>query len=504
MASLLSTLILTLLVQYATSLQVTPNSPCASLCVDSTSLDFADPNSSTTNNSDITCYDSEYSSSSAGQKFQRCMSCLQDSTFAQGPESDQLWFLYNLRYAFDFCVLGFPNATGVASTPCSTSFACGGLSEAFTDDNLDPKTPSYGYCSADGSGMTDDVISECMSCVSALEGQEYLANFLVALDAGCKQQPPTGTLVGLNDTVFSTTMISAVDPVAENSADDKRSTLSVTQIVGIAVGALVGILAVAGFLFVHFRKRRNRRLLLGNTKASMTGSKKSRHRPASSLSFRCQTHLTPRSPAFFPNPSNDTIEEEKPYTGPFSALNSHPISPQSPRQSAWRAQNSGPALGGSSRSGSRALPLHTIATAIPTIPGGVHYSTSPKAAFFSPTDEPASTTSTKSTVQLLPLRQYNPAEYGVTSPQVGGTPDGTFSSPVSGSTTSPLLSRAWEQRAGPAWDLPPRSSSKPAGVGAWERVAAGVAGKNRRTSNTGSPVETKQINFNFPPPPTRR
>ncbi|KAI2641519.1 hypothetical protein GGS26DRAFT_585909 [Hypomontagnella submonticulosa] len=494
MASLLLTLTLTLLTQHAASLQVTPNSPCASFCVDSPNLDFSDSNSSTTKNADISCYDSEYSTTPAGQKFQRCMSCLQDSTFAQGDENDQLWFLYNLRYTFDFCIFAFPNATGVASTPCSTSTACGGLRTTLTQDNLNPKKHDYSYCGGDSSAMPDGAITECMSCVGALDGQDYLANFLIALDAGCKQRPPTGILIGLNDTVFSTTTISSVDPATEQTTEDKGSTLSIPQIAGIAAGAVIAVLAVAGFLFVRCRKQRNRRLLLGDIKTSPTGSKRSRHRPASSLSFRCQTHLTPRSPSFFPNPADGTIEEEKPYTGPFSALSSHPVSqpssPESPRKSTWQAQ-------------SKMLPLHTIATAIPTIPDNVHYSTSPKAAFFSPTDEPASTTSTRSTAQLLPLRQYNPAEYGVSSPQIGASPDGTFSSPISGSTGSPLLSRAWE-RGTPTWDLPPRSSSRPSGVGAWERVAAGVAGKNRRTSNTGSPVETTQINFNFPPPPTKR
>ncbi|KAI1138647.1 hypothetical protein F5Y05DRAFT_45997 [Hypoxylon sp. FL0543] len=503
MTSLLFISILALITQHAASLQVTPNSPCASFCVDSPNLDFSDPNSSTTKNSDITCSDSEYANSPAGQKFQRCISCLQDSTFAQGPESDQLWFLYNLRYTFDYCILGFPNATGVASTPCSTSTACGGLGSAFTGDKLNPTKPDYSYCGSDDSAMTDGVVSECMSCVGALEGQDYLANFLIALDAGCKQQPPTGMLVGLNDTVFSETRISPIDPNAGKPTDDKGPALSVPQIAGIAVGAVVLILALAGFLFVHIRKRRNRRLLLGDVRVPATGGKKSRHRPASSLSFRCQTHLTPRSPAFFPNPSDGTIEEEKPYVGPFSALASHPVSPRSPREASWPAQNVHSGFNSSSRSGNKAVPLHNIATAIPAIPDNVHYSTSPKAAFFSPTDEPISTTSTKSTAQLLPLRQYNPAEYGVSSPQIGASPDGTFSSPTSGTTTSPLLSRAWEQKTS-SWDLPPRSSSKPAGVGAWERVAAGVVGKNRRTSNTGSPVETKQINFNFPPPPSRR
>ncbi|KAI4863662.1 hypothetical protein F4820DRAFT_368466 [Hypoxylon rubiginosum] len=500
MASLISILLISLLTQHTTGLQVTPNSPCASLCVDSTGLDFSDPNSSTTGNGDISCYDSEYSSSAKGQKFQNCMTCLQSSAFSQGSESDQSWFLYNLRYTFDYCIFGFPNAT-VASTPCSTSFACGDLRESLTDDNLNPEDNGYSYCPGTGP-MSDDMVSKCMSCVSASDDQDYLANYLVALDAGCKQRPPTGMVIGLNDTVFSKNRVTAVDPTAEDTTNEKQSTMSVGQIVGIVAGAIVAVLAVAGFLFVRCRKRRNRSLIVGDTRNVATGQK-SRHRPASSLSFRCQTHLTPKSPAFFPNPSDGIIEEEKPYASPFSALGSHPISPESPKQATWQSQSGNPRLSSFARGDNKMLPLHNIATAIPAIPDNVHYSTSPKAPFFSPTDEPASTTSTKSTSQLLPLRQYNPAEYGVTSPQLGSTPDGTFSSPTSGSTSSPLMSRAWDQRT-PAWDLPPRGSSRPAGVGAWERVAAGVANKNRRTSNNGSPVETTHINFNYPPPPARR
>ncbi|KAI8958633.1 hypothetical protein F5Y11DRAFT_351306 [Daldinia sp. FL1419] len=489
--------LLTLFAQYTSSLQVTPNSPCASVCVDSTGLDFSDPNSSSTGNPDISCYDTEYSTTSTGKKFQKCMSCLQDSTFSQGDESDQLWLLYNLRYTFDYCIFGFPNATGVASTPCATSTACGGLKEALTNDGLDPEKNGYSYCTSDG--MLDAAVSECKACVGASEDQDYLANFLIALDAGCQQRPSAGALIGLNDTVFSKTTISSIDPSVGKADDEKQSTLSVTQIVGIAVGAVVAVLAVAGFLFVRCRRSRNRRLLLGDIKASVMAQKRNRHRTASTLSFRCQAHLTPRSPAFFPNPFDGTIEEEKPYTGPFSALASHPVYPESPGQISHDNMGANTFC----KSDNKVIPLHSISTANPTMPSNVYYSTSPKAAFFSPTDEPASTTSTKSTAQLLPLRQYNPAEYSDNSPQTGTNPNTVFNSPISGATASPLISRAWE-RGTPTWDMLLRSSSRPTGGGAWERVATGIATKSRRTSNTGSPVETKQLNFNFPPPPTGR
>jgi hypothetical protein len=93
MTKLLFVLAAVFLGRYGEALQVTPNSPCASVCVDSTTLDLSDPNSSNTVNSDISCYDKDYTTTPAGEKFYRCMSCLEDSSFAQGTESDQGWFL---------------------------------------------------------------------------------------------------------------------------------------------------------------------------------------------------------------------------------------------------------------------------------------------------------------------------------------------------------------------------------------------------------------------------
>lgn len=176
------------LIPHAIALQVTPNSPCASFCIDSEGDDVSDPNSSTTTNKDITCYNSKYTTSLAGQKFQRCISCLQDSTFSQGSESDQLWFLCkriaptimlihsnihldNLRYTFDNCIFGFPNAIGIPSTPCSTSTACGSLEGALTGDGLSLKHPDYSYCDVDGGVITSSSITKCMTCVGASDDQ---------------------------------------------------------------------------------------------------------------------------------------------------------------------------------------------------------------------------------------------------------------------------------------------------------------------------------------------
>jgi hypothetical protein len=73
--------------------QVTPNSPCASACMDDPTQDPSNPNSSNISGSDIVCQDGDYTTTKAGQKFEQCLSCLQNSTASGSGESDQAWFL---------------------------------------------------------------------------------------------------------------------------------------------------------------------------------------------------------------------------------------------------------------------------------------------------------------------------------------------------------------------------------------------------------------------------
>ncbi|KAK7959521.1 uncharacterized protein PG986_004375 [Apiospora aurea] len=472
-------------IRFSITLQVTPNSPCASFCVDSNDLDYSDPNSSNTLSKDVSCHDKDYASTAAGQKFRRCLSCLQDSTFAQGSETDQGWFLYNLRYTFDHCIFGFPNATDTESTPCSTSKACGGLENALTSDKLNVKggLEPYGFCAADGGAMVNaPFIHQCASCVSASQDQKYLANYMVALQAGCAQQPAPGTAVGLNATVFSPTIIGMVNPISSSAAKSAEApALATPALVGIAIGGAALLLAIAGLIFVRRRTRRNRRQRLAASLDGNAPNRRKGHRPASSLSFRCQTHLSPRSPNFASNGMADstTIHEEKasPYTSPTAALSSNPVSASpywspsiAPSSTFSRAEKEQQRSYGRSygRGGGGGPSLQSIKTGAPTVPDHVHYSTSPKAKGFSPTDTatPASAVSTKSTAQLLPLRAYNPADYsGVTQPHMSAAGmmdynhshspysshstnnNNPYASPTSASTASPLLNRAWEQQS---------------------------------------------------------
>ncbi|PNY23868.1 Uncharacterized protein TCAP_06191, partial [Tolypocladium capitatum] len=195
-------LLLTLTAVSVSALGFTPDSPCAAVCIDSPDPDHpSGPGSSDTRAADVVCEDEPLRSSPRGQKFQRCLGCLQGSAFAQGSESDQAWFLDNLRYAVDYCVLGYPNATGVGSNPCMTSDACGRLAGALEDGIEDPSgAERFGYCDVDGGAMLGSSFDGCLQCVQAGSSHAYLTNFLIALAAGCAQKPAPGLLLGLNAT----------------------------------------------------------------------------------------------------------------------------------------------------------------------------------------------------------------------------------------------------------------------------------------------------------------
>lgn len=83
----------------------------------------------------------------------------------------------NLRYSFDYCVFGYPNATNVGSNPCITSTACGGLETALKDGDLKSQgLQAYAYCDADGAAMTGDSYNRCLACVSASGDDDYIGN----------------------------------------------------------------------------------------------------------------------------------------------------------------------------------------------------------------------------------------------------------------------------------------------------------------------------------------
>ncbi|KAM0388102.1 hypothetical protein ACHAQC_010127 [Fusarium culmorum] len=247
--SFISAFLALLFLSSATALQVTPNSPCAQFCHGA-----AGSKSNKTHGDEIVCNDDDFKRQVEGQKFQRCLACLQDSTFEQGDENDQDWFLYNMRYSFDYCIFGYPNATGISSGPCVTSEACGPIEDALKEGITEPNDRTkYGYCDTDGKAMLGDSVAKCQACVKADSSQTIISNFLIALEAGCQQRPHPSTTLGLNGTVFSDRSISILDPSASLAPGDNHE-LPNTSIAAIAVGVVAFLLITAGCIFMQYRK----------------------------------------------------------------------------------------------------------------------------------------------------------------------------------------------------------------------------------------------------------
>jgi hypothetical protein len=196
--------------------------------------------------------------------------------------SANLWDpLDNLRYTVSWCLWG-PNNTGVSSTPCVTSFACGLLQSGIEYDSLSTSdTSGYGYCS----NWRSDLLTKCTTCLQQIGNENYIANckfipkkqscikcgrnyiltsqslVIIALTAGCQQQPAVGHQISIQGSLFQSTLINITNPINNTLPTyyfPPSGSLTLTAKVGIAVGALVGILLVTGCFIVCRGKRRRR------------------------------------------------------------------------------------------------------------------------------------------------------------------------------------------------------------------------------------------------------
>ncbi|KAG9246245.1 hypothetical protein BJ878DRAFT_574210 [Calycina marina] len=246
----------------ALGLQFTPDSPCTSKCLDSSSKDASDPTSSNTTASDVVCLDLAYTTTGIGEKYQACVSCLQDSTSSNNGENDQAWFLYNLRYTLSACLFEFDNATEAEPAVCSDSDYCGHLQGAIEYKlQLESGASPYEFCGTDDNSFLGAYNEKCVNCLKSSSDEKYLANFMIALQAGCVQKPPSGTLIGLDGTVFSTNFVNITFPGDDHTKSG--SGLSRSGIIGISIsGGIVLIMASVSF-FVCFRKHREKKRLKG-------------------------------------------------------------------------------------------------------------------------------------------------------------------------------------------------------------------------------------------------
>jgi len=181
------------------ALQVTPGSHCATYCLDSPGGNPFKASDSTTNTTDISCRDRDYSNTDKGIKFKTCLDCLQNSSKVDKDESDLRWYICkpflahlaflppttltyssdNLRYALATCLFAEPHALPnyTLDSTCNIDQACKPLKDPLTADGLDPvPKQTSGYCTANDGTFMGSHLSSCISCLQATEGQVYLSN----------------------------------------------------------------------------------------------------------------------------------------------------------------------------------------------------------------------------------------------------------------------------------------------------------------------------------------
>ncbi|GJC93653.1 exo-alpha-sialidase neuraminidase [Colletotrichum higginsianum] len=195
--SLWHLLLVFLLVEAVCSLEVTPGSDCAALCLGGPNGTAIDTATSGTNSSDIVCENDQYHSTGKGIKFRNCVSCLQKSQAAQGSQSDAAWFLYNIRYTVDVCLFDFPEAISNINSPCIINSACRPLKNALTAGLTTPDADTaYDYCTADADsllGLTGQLFS-----TEAVNITESATNTTMPGDGGASATTMTlGTIVGI-------------------------------------------------------------------------------------------------------------------------------------------------------------------------------------------------------------------------------------------------------------------------------------------------------------------
>lgn len=368
--------------------------------------------------------------------------------------------------------------------------------------------------------------------------------------------------MGLNGSVFSTSLIGIVNPsnqTSHSSSDGPH--LSPTIIIPVVIGGLLVVAAIAGFIFIRYRKRANRR-----ARAQGGDFLNWRHRRKSSLSFRCQTQMGPLTPKFFPGTDDSSIDEmtyahtqhnaRGDLQGDFNGAD---------KSSIWNSRMSissfpdGASImtekGQEKQSQRRAItsnrPPHALTTSFPSAPPSVHQSPpSGSIMRFSPDSftSPASAASARSTTQMLPaIKPYNPADHRPTSTTtLNFSPAAaarladqqpfnfSFSSPVSASTASPLLKHqhGWQPPAvasftpappppdrrretgggggGGAFPFPPpppppRPPPKNIGPRLVPHPTPSRVKKGKAVVGleSGSPVESREIKVAFEPPPPR-
>jgi len=297
-------------------IEVTPYSPCASLCVNIPNSNIASVNSSWTLPVDLVCNDWELdgpNSTSIGRIFHDCVQCQVHSTAydAKSNENDQYWFLcksptrsreprlpylhgtVNTKFTLDHCLFNFQNENAtIQSKQCGNvcKGPSGAMQQALVDRVLQTNaTLQYQYCN-NGDNAFNKTVDSCKDCLQHVSSSNVLINCarprlslllilltesasdLRVLQEACQQRPKIGgdTPVRLSFDLYNTTSL----PSSTSTIPAKITVISSTTVLashsnpraiklGISIGIGLGIpfcILAATLLFCYRRRHHQHKI----------------------------------------------------------------------------------------------------------------------------------------------------------------------------------------------------------------------------------------------------
>lgn len=261
------------------ALRTVPGSPCTSVCGVTTN----------TTSSEISCVDSAYNTTTTGESFKSCVSCLLASPFdnTTSGETDVDWGLYNLRYAFTSCVYDYPVEVTNVSTPCLVS--CTSLGPALELQLTDPVDNQLdSFCSS--TSFADNVVDTCEACYALTEAQAFLANFLEAIRYNCHFPTSAGVAFPIaatrifNATELPTTTVaysSTATSTGESMVHKLLTVVIIVPIVGFLI--IVGLTVLCCFCCVRHRRKLAKKRRQQNNNRWATGAFNAAWQPAWSV-----------------------------------------------------------------------------------------------------------------------------------------------------------------------------------------------------------------------------
>lgn len=177
----------------ASSLAVSPDSPCNPACFDDAVPILSPTDTSRPSTPKSVCKDNEFLDTREGKTIRDCVSCLQTSNVSTSEKDDQeryigkwAWFhlmietnwppVASLQTVVNNCSSLSEERAIATPSVCGSPTACGPLQEALrSTKHLGPED-SFAYCFEQSNAFLGENVANCVECLQATTDEKFLAN----------------------------------------------------------------------------------------------------------------------------------------------------------------------------------------------------------------------------------------------------------------------------------------------------------------------------------------